>query len=103
MRKEDAAKLPKYNGNPIFDGMPAYLKDPKNYEKIQKTLLDEIASGHSHSEIIGWYNCVDCQKKVQKRHAMMKKLGFKSPQQYLEWRKVHEKIRELMPLRKYND
>lgn len=105
MKKEDAKKLPKYKVNPVLEGLPEYLKDPKNYRKIRKALLEELASSHSHSDILEWSGCFNCQQKAMNQEAMKRKLGFKSPAQYLAWRKIMEKIEEIqkVKLAKYND
>ena len=92
MIPEEAAKLPKKIQDPITKSLPAYLKDPANYEKIQRALLETLASGHSHSEVIGWHKCRGCQKRVQDHREMMRKLGFISPAQYLAWKKTMEVI-----------
>ena len=91
--------FPKYVPNPIFDGLPKYLKDPKNYKKIQKALLETLASTHSHGELIEWHACTPCQRKVRDHADMVRKLGFTSPAQYYAWKKVQEEIKRRQPLR----
>lgn len=83
----------------VLAGLPEYLKDPANYEKIQRALLETLASKHSHGEMVEWANCVPCQKKLQDHRIMMQTLGFASPQQYRAWVKVHNKILERVRLR----
>ena len=90
MTPEEAKKLPKKLTEPITKSLPAYLKDPANYEKIQKALLETLASGHSHSEVIGWHKCRGCQRRVENHKMMMQKLGFKSPAQYYAWKNIME-------------
>jgi hypothetical protein len=80
--------FPKYTPNPLLRGLPQYLKDPKNYKKIQKTTINALAGTHSHGEIMEWAECFVCQKRFAERSGVMKKLGFQSPAQYLEWSKV---------------
>ena len=105
MTPEQAKKLPKYTPNPVFKGMPGYLKDPTNYETIQRTLLETLASRHSHGEMQTWANCINCQKKMMDHKVAMKKLGFTSGAQYMMWKKVMDiiinKKRDELP--KYND
>lgn len=81
-----------YQPNPIFNGMPAYLKDPANYEKIQKALYDAGGSTCSHSELIEWTACKKCQQKQWNRSEMMQKLGFTSGTQYILWKKTMDYI-----------
>lgn len=95
--------LPRYlPKNPILQGMPEHLKDPANYEKIRKAILNAGATPHSHSEVLQWSGCKTCQRKQWDRKEMMKKLGFKNGQQYLLWCRIHEQIKERVPLLKYN-
>lgn len=80
--------FPKYTPNPIFAGLPAYLKDPKNYYKIQKLVIETLGGKHSHGEVMEWATCVDCQKRFKERGSVLKRLGFRNPRQYLAWRQV---------------
>lgn len=82
--------------SPIFSGMPDYLKDHKNYEKIQRVLLEELATGHSHGEVVEWASCVDCQSKFRNKGEMIKKLGFSSVAQYKAWQLVHSRIDSML-------
>lgn len=95
-------KYPKYTPNPLIADLPDYLKDPANYEKIQRQLLDALASTHSHSDMEEWSACLDCQKRMMEHANLMRKLGFKKPGQYLAWKKVHETIAGRISLPKYN-
>jgi hypothetical protein len=90
--------------NPALAVLPPFLKDPDNYEKIQRALLDAGATKHSHGEVVDWAGCKECQGKQIDRLNMMKKLGFTSAAQYKAWQKIHEQIKDLkrMPLEKYN-
>lgn len=83
----------------VLAGLPQYLKDPEVYPKIQKALLETIATTHSHSDLLEWGGCVPCQIKMHNHGEMMRKLGFQSPQQYRAWCKVHEKIEKRVKLR----
>lgn len=81
--------------NPIFLGMPEYLKDPANYEKIQKTIIESFAGKHSHGEVVEWAACFACQKRFAERGHVIKKFGFRSPKQYMAWKKVMHQMRSL--------
>src|SRR3990167_1060975 len=90
--KPDISKFPKYTPNPIFRGLPQHLKEPKNYEKIQRVLLETLAGRHSHGEMETWAKCLRCQNKLREHGDMMRKLGFKSGKQYMAWKKVMHAI-----------
>lgn len=96
-------KLP----NPLLVGLPKHLKDPENYIKVQKALLETLAGRHSHGELIEWGNCITCQSKLEEHGLLMKRLGFKSPAQYMEWQKVMRIVLKMNTrrdkLKKYND
>ena len=87
-----------------FDGMPKYLKDPKNYEKIMKLLYEAGNSRCSHSEIFEFSMCKKCEQSRINRVLTMRKLGFRDGQQYISWRRVHENLRTYHreELEKYN-
>lgn len=89
--------------NPIFDDMPAYLKDHDNFTKIQKTILDTLAGKCSHGEIMEWAGCAKCQRRFKERGQVIRKLGFKSMAQYMAWVKVHQTIKERIKLAKYDE
>jgi hypothetical protein len=89
--------------NPIVARMPAHLKDPANYDKIQRTLLEALASSHSHGEVLEWASCLSCQQRFYERSAIIKKLGFESPAAYMVWKRIHETIKQRVPLPKYNN
>lgn len=86
----------------VLDGLPAYLKDPKNYEPVQRKLLETLSCGKLHSDIVDIVECKKCTENMQERKALMKKLGFKSAAQYMAWRKTHEEIKNRVPLDMYN-
>lgn len=98
----DPTKLAKTLKVPVLMGLPEYLKDPASFPKVQKLLIQSLASKHSHGEVIEWATCVDCQKRFAGRGELLKKLGFKSNAQYRAWVKVHETIKERVVLPKYN-
>lgn len=74
--------------NPIFKDLPEELKDPKNFKKIEKKLIAVVFSDHKHTSIKTYMKCKRCQDKFQKRHQMIRELGFKDYEQYTLWRKV---------------
>lgn len=84
--------------NPLIASLPPYLKDPANFEKVQKSIIETFRSTCSHSDMLEWSNCLKCTKKMLERRALLKKLGFKSAAQYMAWRKVHETIVTRFPL-----
>ena len=92
MNKEEARKLPKYKPNPLFAGLSDFTKAPANFNKIQRILIDTLASNHTHSEMTNWANCRACQDKTQERVMLMKKFGVTSAAIYLEWRKIMEML-----------
>lgn len=99
---ETPKKLPKSIANPLLAGLPQHLKDPKNFLPVQKALLETLTCGKSHSDPSQMFHCKKCTENMVKRRELMRRLGFKSPQQYMEWRRVHEEIKKRMPLDKYN-
>lgn len=76
----------------VLHGLPQYLKDPAIYPKIHKLLIEELATTHSHGELINYAKCVACQKKFYGRAEMIKKLGFKSTAQFFQWQKIMDVI-----------
>lgn len=94
--------FPKHAPNPLLAGLSDYLKDPANYESVQRQLLEALASPHSHSDILEWGKCAECGPKIKAHRETMKKLGFKSSAQYMAWKRVHETIKGRIPLPKYN-
>ena|SRR3990167_4268491 len=103
--KPDISKFPKFTPNPLFKGLPKYLKDPKNYEKVQRMLLDTLAGTHSHGELETWASCLHCQIKLKNHGEAMRKLGFTSGKQYYAWKKVMHMMTDpkFDPLPKYDE
>lgn len=98
MNKQQAKKLPRHLKNPLLEGLPAYVKDPKNFFEIQKSVLETIKTKCSHSDVIEYAKCKICTNKMLERRRLLKKYGFKNPKQYFEWRRVHQEIRRRYPL-----
>lgn len=84
--------------NPIFKGMPAFLKDPKNFKNIQRRILETLATNHTHSELLDYASCHTCTDNMLKRRKLLRELGFKNPAQYRAWLRVHEEIKRKFPL-----
>lgn len=100
MTPGQAQTLPKYTPNRFLKDLPEHLKDPKNFEKIQKALLETIRScTKSHSEPADIPKCPKCTDGMLERRLLMKRLGFKSSAQYMAWRKVHTIIDRRVKLR----
>ena len=83
--------------NLLLAGLPAHLKDPANFDKVQKLILETLAGKCSHSEMVDWAACAKCQRRFAERKFALKKLGFKNPAQYREWVKVHSEIKRRFP------
>lgn len=90
--KLDMKTLGDLKPNPVFKGLSKTLKDPKIYKKVEKQLLKIMQAGHKHKNPSSWFKCKDCQIRFNEKRETLKKLGFKSLNQYLEWRKVMEII-----------
>ena len=95
-------RFTQYVPNPLTADLPAYLKDPANYDKVRKALLDELATTHSHSDMLDWFKCTSCQIKAKNHVDMMRKFGFKNAAQYMAWQKIHTQIKGRQILPKYN-
>lgn len=78
--------------NPLFKGFPSRLKDPASFEVVEKQLFDILQSGHKHKTASSYVRCSECMEKREERKRKMKELGFKSMQQYLEWKKIMDII-----------
>ena len=86
--KLDLKTVPDLKPHPVFKDLPEDLKDPKNFKGIEKKLSDVLISDHKHATIKSYLKCKRCQDKFQKRHQMIRDLGFKDYEQYTMWRKV---------------
>lgn len=102
---EAPKSLPKTLKVPITLALPKYLKDPANYDKINKFIIQSLASKHSHGEIVDWAKCAACQRRFAERSGVLKKLGFPSIRHYMAWKRIHEQMRSLVRdrLPKYNE
>lgn len=77
--------------------LPEHLKDTRNYFKVKKMIMETILTKCGHDSIAKMAECKKCSENMVKRRLMLKKLGFKNPQQYHAWDKVHTQIIELYP------
>lgn len=91
-KKPDFTHIKPHAPHPLVQAMPAHLKDPANYKKIQKALLEAGSTPHSHGEVLEWASCIKCQKAQNNRLLMMKAMGFTSKAMYMTFRKIHEEI-----------
>ena len=98
MNKEEAKKLPKKINNSLVDTLSPYLKDPANYEEVQRQVVASVQTTCSHSDLLEYSKCPRCTEKMLERRKLLKKLGFKNPRQYMEWRKIHHEIKRRFPL-----
>ena len=89
---------------PITWSLPDYLKDPKNYKKVMKAIVEAGNTPHSHGDLLDWSTCLKCQRAQHNRADTMRKLGFRSGAQYFAWRKTMETYFSLYrdKLEKYN-
>ena len=92
MKKETLNKIKNAKPNPIFERLSDELKDPKNFEKIERKIANTMLSDHKHATIKQFIKCKRCEAKRQKRAKVIKELGFTSPEQYQNWKKVLHKI-----------
>lgn len=82
--------------NPHLASLPEFTRDPRNFHKIQKALLETLVCHTSHSEPLDVFKCKKCTKNMIERRKLMEKFGFKSPEQYMEWRREHEAVKRIM-------
>jgi hypothetical protein len=93
--KLDLSTVPKdIKPNPIFDGLPESLKDPKCFDDIESQLKLLLISDHKHSTVKSYVKCKRCKDKFEKRQTLMKELGFKDVKQYAEWRRIMSIIKQ---------
>jgi hypothetical protein len=88
MSKINKKDLAEYTPDPVLEGLPDELKDPKIYKRTKRKILKARNTGHEHKHIITWQRCGVCQNAFNKSRHIIKKLGFKSYHQYLKWDRV---------------
>lgn len=99
MNELDLKKLDiKPRQNSLISGLSDYLKNPSNYEEIQKIILNSFMTTCSHGSPAEMAICKICTEKMLERRRTLKKLGFKNPKQYYIWQKIHREIRRRYPL-----
>lgn len=88
MKKQTLNKIKNAKENPIFEGLSDKLKDPKNFEAIERKIANTMISDHKHTTIKQFIKCKRCQDKVRKKAEMIKEMGFKDFAQYQNWKRV---------------
>lgn len=96
MKKPKISFKPKTS--PLLADLPEHLKNPANFGKIQRAILNTFMSTCNHSDLLEWSSCKKCTDKMLERRLLLRKLGFKNPRQYFAWRKTHEEIQKRYPL-----
>lgn len=86
--------FPNYKSLNKVGHLPDFVKDPANYEKIERALLDTRFCGKTHSDPSQMFECKGCQNKTLERRELMEKFGFRDASDYLNWKKIHEEIRK---------
>ena len=84
--------------SPLLESLPDYLKEPANYYKVQKAIVDSVQTTCNHGDVLEMAECKKCTDMMLKRRKLMRELGFKNAGQYLAWKKVHEEIKAQYPL-----
>lgn len=92
MNKLDISKT-KSKPNPILKGLSTFLKDPKNFDEVEKKLLTVLKIEHGHKTASSYAKCKECDEKRLERQKLMRSIGFKSIGQYWEWKKIHTIIK----------
>lgn len=82
--------------NPRLASLPDFTRDPRNFYKIQKALLETLHCHTSHSDPAEVFKCKKCTENMMERRKLMEKFGFKSPDQYMEWRREHEAVKRVL-------
>lgn len=97
--KIDPKKLDiKPKSDPLTAGLSAYLKNPANYEEVQKIIFNSFQTTCTHASPAEMAVCSKCTEKMLERRKTLKKLGFKNPAQYMQWQKIHREIKQRFPL-----
>lgn len=88
----------KPKADPNVASLPEHLKNPANFEDIEKKVIQSIMSSCTHSDVFEMAECEKCTKKMLERRKLLKRLGFKNPAQYYAWKKIHTEIKKRYPL-----
>ncbi len=70
------------------EGLPTKLKNPKCFDVVEEKLRVVMKSEHTHKSVREFVRCDECMARRKKRTDLMKELGFKSINQFMEWRKI---------------
>lgn len=89
--------------NPLLKNLPEYVKDPRNFEKIELSLIKTLRCDKLHSDPLKMAECKKCTENMKVRRELMKKYGFSSYAVYMAWKQIHTEIKKRMPLEKYNE
>lgn len=98
-----AGEIPKENlqtPTPYVDplaNLPEYVKHPKNYERIEKALLETLSCGKVHSDPLQMVDCMKCAENMRTRRELMKRFGFEDVKMYMSWRKRQQEIKNKLP------
>lgn len=104
--KHPKAKRPVSRAERLLADIVPFAKDVKNYDKIERALLDTLACHTSHSDPSKMFDCKKCQGNAQERRELMKKFGFYTSAHYYAWKKIMNYILnppKPKPLPKYDD
>lgn len=88
MKKLSIDEISKPKKDPLFKGFPADMKTVEMYDKVEKALAKCMFSDHKHDNIKQFANCKRCGAKRERRKSLIKEFGFKSTEQYLQWKKI---------------
>lgn len=99
----ETKKFPNYKKLNPLGHLPKFTKDPKNFDTIQKALYETVGCPKGHSEPAQMFDCKACQQKTLERRSLMKKFGFRSAAEYMQWRKIMEVVQKRVHLAKYNE
>jgi hypothetical protein len=89
MQKLDLKTVPKkLKPNPIFKGLPKYLKDVAIFDEVENKLVEILKTDHKHKTASSYMKCNECQLKREERKKKMKEIGFSNLSQYFEWKKI---------------
>lgn len=100
MKKKDVEKLLKgLKPHPVFLSLPEELKDQACYAGIEERVAKAMFSDHKHKTIKAFVACKRCSEKLTRRRALLTEIGFKSTEQYLEWKRVMDIIINDRPIK----
>lgn len=77
-----------YKPDPVFNGLPDTLKNPRCFKRVLAKVLKAGESGHKHKYAVTWTKCKVCQSAFLNKRKVLKEFGFTDYQQFIKWRKV---------------